>query len=64
MHHHFANAFFTHLPPKKVKAHTSLMRCLDELARDACDHPQAPLIRKDIIKSLSEIRDKFKVTRK
>ncbi len=63
MRHHFADAFFTHLPPNKVKAHTSMMRCLDDLARDACDHPQAPLIRKDIIKSLLEIRNKYKVPR-
>ncbi|MCE0521569.1 MAG: hypothetical protein LV480_01505 [Methylacidiphilales bacterium] len=53
---HFSHAFFTHVPARKLKAHTTLMRSLDELARDAREHPQAPLIRKEIIKAHVEIR--------
>ena len=56
---HFSNAFFTRLPARKVKTHATLMRSLDDLARDAREHPQSPLIRKEIIKAHVEIRHKY-----
>jgi hypothetical protein len=56
---HFSNAFFTHLPARKVKTHATLMRSLDDLARATREHPQAPLIRKEIIKAHVQIRLKY-----
>ncbi len=53
---HFFYSFFTHLPTLKVKTHYTLMKSLDALARDARGHPQAPLIRKRIIKAHFDIR--------